>query len=147
MIRLNSEGAPLWSYCTAKDGPKQMAPLCAHENGQISAVLTSRRGSQAGMADRQRRGRLARRRTAPAIEAGLRARRNGHDRMPYDRDGAPHLALIVGTGDALRRGSGRGRRVFTPKRRGSPKEQGALRRAWMAAGRRLGGLRRQGWPG
>ena len=42
MLCLNSEGAPLWSYCTAKDGRNAMSAPFAHENGQISAVLTGR---------------------------------------------------------------------------------------------------------
>lgn len=42
MLCLNGEGAPLWSYCTAKDGRNEMSAPFAHENGQISAVLTGR---------------------------------------------------------------------------------------------------------
>ena len=68
MLCLNSEGAPLWSYCTAKDGRKRdERPLCARKRADF-AVLTGRGIDGAGMLIVSGEGRLAQRRTAPAVE-------------------------------------------------------------------------------
>ena len=68
MLCLNGEGAPLWSYCTAKDGRNEMSAPFAHENGQISAVLTGRGIDGLEWLIVSGEGRLAQRRTAPAVE-------------------------------------------------------------------------------
>ena len=99
MLCLNGEGAPLWSYCTAKDGRNEMSAPFAHENRQISAVLTGRGIDGLEWLLVGSEGKLAQRRTAPA--AGEACAHGGAAMvgMPYDRDGAPHLALIVDHGD------------------------------------------------
>ena len=99
MLCLNGEGAPLWSYCTAKDGRNEMSAPFAHENGQISAVLTGRGIDGLEWLIVSGEGRLAQRRTAPAVEAVCAHGGTDMIGMPYDRDGAPHLALIVEHGD------------------------------------------------
>ena len=99
MLCLNGEGAPLWSYCTAKDGRNEMSAPFAHENGQISAVLTGRGIDGLEWLIVSGEGRLAQRRTAPAVEAVCAHGGTDMTGMPYDRDGAPHLALIVEHGD------------------------------------------------
>lgn len=99
MLCLNGEGAPLWSYCTAKDGRNEMSAPFAHENGQISAVLTGRGIDGLEWLIVSGEGRLAQRRTAPAVEAVCAHGGANMTGMPYDRDGAPHLALIVEHGD------------------------------------------------
>ena len=99
MLCLNSEGAPLWSYCTAKDGRNEMSAPFAHENGQISAVLTGRGIDGLEWLIVSGEGRLAQRRTAPAVETVCAHGGTDMTGMPYDRDGAPHLALIVEHGD------------------------------------------------
>ena len=95
MLCLNGEGAPLWSYCTAKDGRNEMSAPFAHENGQISAVLTGRGIDGLEWLIVSGEGRLAQRRTAPAVETVCAHGGTDMIGMPYDRDGAPHLALIV----------------------------------------------------
>ena len=99
MLCLNGEGAPLWSYCTAKDGRNEMSAPFAHENGQISAVLTGRGIDGLEWLIVSGEGRLAQRRTAPAVETVCAHGGTDMIGMPYDRDGAPHLALIVEHGD------------------------------------------------
>ena len=99
MLCLNGEGAPLWSYCTAKDGRNEMSAPFAHENGQISAVLTGRGIDGLEWLIVSGEGRLAQRRTAPAVETVCAHGGTDMTGMPYDRDGAPHLALIVEHGD------------------------------------------------
>ena len=83
------------SYCTAKDGRNEMSAPFAHENGQISAVLTGRGIDGLEWLIVSGEGRLAQRRTAPAVEAVCAHGGANMTGMPYDRDGAPHLALIV----------------------------------------------------
>lgn len=99
MLCLNGEGAPLWSYCTAKDGRNEMSAPFAHENGQISAVLIGRGIDGLEWLIVSGEGRLAQRRTAPAVETVCAHGGTDMIGMPYDRDGAPHLALIVEHGD------------------------------------------------
>ena len=99
MLCLNGEGAPLWSYCTAKDGRNEMSAPFAHENGQISAVLTGRGIDGLEWLIVSGEGRLAQRRTAPAVETVCAHGGTDMIGMPYDRDGTPHLALIVEHGD------------------------------------------------
>lgn len=99
MLCLNGEGAPLWSYCTAKDGRNEMSAPFAHENRQISAVLTGRGIDGLEWLLVGGEGRLAQRRTAPAVGALCAHGSGSLTGMPCDRDGAPHLALIVDHGD------------------------------------------------
>ena len=99
MLCLNGEGAPLWSYCTAKDGRNEMSAPFAHENGQISAVLIGRGIDGLEWLIVSGEGRLAQRRTAPAVETVCAHGGTDMIGMPYDRDGVPHLALIVEHGD------------------------------------------------
>ena len=88
MLCLNGEGAPLWSYCTAKDGRNEMSAPFAHENGQISAVLTGRGIDGLEWLIVSGEGRLAQRRTAPAVETVCAHGGTDMIGMPYDRDGA-----------------------------------------------------------
>ena len=99
MMRLNSAGTPLWQYCTAKDGRSEMSVPFAHENGQISAVLTGRGIDGLEWLTVSGQGRLTQRREAPAVEEVCAHGGVEMTGMPYDRDGAPHLALIVDHGD------------------------------------------------
>ena len=99
MLCLNGEGAPLWSYCTAKDGRNEMSAPFAHENRQISAVLTGRGIDGLEWLLVGSEGKLAQRRTAPATGEACAHGGAAMVGMPYDRDGAPHLALIVDHGD------------------------------------------------
>ena len=87
MLCLNGEGAPLWSYCTAKDGRNEMSAPFAHENGQISAVLTGRGIDGLEWLIVSGEGRLAQRRTAPAVETVCAHGGTDMIGMPYDRDG------------------------------------------------------------
>lgn len=99
MLRLDGEGNPLWSFCTAKNGRNQMGGVYVHENGLISAILWGWDVPKSEWLVINGQGKLVRRMEVPAVEAACAHSGQGVSGIAYDRGGLPHLALCVEHGD------------------------------------------------